>query len=618
MDSAYIYSLGWTLIHSIWQLTGLAVIFYVTMVSLRDRRPGSRYRISLLFMAMSVSVTSLTFILMYRQFAGIPQPLDIRSVEFAQAVLATDFIEKDGFWQTATQFLQSNVTSLTYMYIIGVILLMIRMSFNFWSLKRLKHDAVSIDRKNFPFLDGLCDQMNIRQNVGFRSSMRVHMPMVIGTIQPVIIIPAAFLTNTSPALLKAVIAHELAHIQRHDFLINIIQTVVETLFFYHPAVWYFSYMARREREFCCDHRAVEAGCDRESLARALSEVGELHRNKSLSMALGGSTNDLLNRVKYLLGMKPVFRYVPDHSVWYYGSLMGIFLLFSIGKSQFFQGEEPDFFSPQVTDTIPEMKGTVGLEIAKNIDTIVEYEEAVNISDNQDSVEVRIRIDTSFVVIKSDTVPGLKTPVVVRADGKIKVIVDGDEVVVYDKHDMRQLRDSLARMRLHAQSLRPKFQNLDSVMFRFHANRDSLARSFSFSRHQLDSLHSNLSGLQSRLQSFHLNTPDSLPGFSFTIPEVPDFNIDSLWDRLAWTETFHFQVDSLLAPMKNGAFTFTNDSLFTYFYTPGFRGEKFEEIKARSKELQELSREIHEKQRELQELRKQEQQLYREQMKKQQK
>src|SRR5690606_40568030 len=115
------------------------------------------------------------------------------------------------------------------------------------------------------------------------SSVRVHMPMVIGTIQPVIIIPAAFLTNTSPALLKAVIAHELAHIQRHDFLINIIQTVVETLFFYHPAVWYFSYMARREREFCCDHRAVEAGCDRESLARALSEVGELHRNKSLSI-----------------------------------------------------------------------------------------------------------------------------------------------------------------------------------------------------------------------------------------------------------------------------------------------------------------------------------------------
>src|SRR5690606_11782657 len=224
--------------------------------------------------------------------------------------------------------------------------------------------------------------------------------------------------------------------------------------------------------------------------------------------------------------------------------------------------------------------------------------AVNISDNQDSVEVRIRVDTSIVVIKSDTVPGLKTPMVVRADGKIKVIVDGDEVVVYDKRDMRQWRDSLARMRVHAQSLRPKFQNLDSVM--------------------LDSLHSNLAGLQSRLQSFHLNIPDSFPGFSFTMPQVPAFNIDSLRDRLAWTETFHFQVDSLLAPMKNGAFTFANDSLFTFFYTLGPRGEKFEEIKAKSKELQELSREIHEKQRELQELRKQEQQLYREQMKKQRK
>src|SRR5690606_28036856 len=107
----------------------------------------------------SVSVTSLTFVVMYRQFAGIPQPVDIRSVEFAQAVLARDIIEKDSFWQTATQFLQSNVISLTYMYIIGVILLMIRMSFNFWSLKRLKHDAVSIDRKNFP-LDRKSTRLN--------------------------------------------------------------------------------------------------------------------------------------------------------------------------------------------------------------------------------------------------------------------------------------------------------------------------------------------------------------------------------------------------------------------------------------------------------------------------
>src|SRR5690606_35358904 len=126
MSSTYINSLGWTLIHSIWQLTLLAVIFYIIMIALKDRKPGYRYRISLLFMVISVSVTSLTFILMYRKFAAVPDP--VTAMTMVPFWVPEQSVETTvGWWESILNFPQSNVTSLTYMYMVGVTLLLTRM-----------------------------------------------------------------------------------------------------------------------------------------------------------------------------------------------------------------------------------------------------------------------------------------------------------------------------------------------------------------------------------------------------------------------------------------------------------------------------------------------------------
>ena len=80
--------------------------------------------------------------------------------------------------------------------------------------------------------------------------------MVVGWLRPVILLPASALTGLAPSQLEAVIAHELAHIRRHDYLVNLFQTTVETLLFYHPASWWISRQIRAEREHCCDDVAV--------------------------------------------------------------------------------------------------------------------------------------------------------------------------------------------------------------------------------------------------------------------------------------------------------------------------------------------------------------------------
>ena len=90
--------------------------------------------------------------------------------------------------------------------------------------------------------------------------MLVDVPSVIGTIRPVVLLPVAALTNLTPDQIEALLAHELAHIRRRDYAMNLAQTVAEALLFFHPAVWWMSARIREEREHCCDDVAVERVC----------------------------------------------------------------------------------------------------------------------------------------------------------------------------------------------------------------------------------------------------------------------------------------------------------------------------------------------------------------------
>ena len=94
------------------------------------------------------------------------------------------------------------------------------------------------------------------RSVRLLESARVSVPIVVGWIKPTLLVPAAVLGGLAPSELEAVLAHELAHIRRHDYLVNLLQSAVETLLFYHPGVWWVSHVVRVEREHCCDDLAV--------------------------------------------------------------------------------------------------------------------------------------------------------------------------------------------------------------------------------------------------------------------------------------------------------------------------------------------------------------------------
>ncbi|UYI19035.1 MULTISPECIES: M56 family metallopeptidase [Myxococcus] len=150
--------------------------------------------------------------------------------------------------------------------------------------------------------------VRLSRPVRLLASTRVDVPMVIGLWRPLILVPAGAITGLSAAQLEAILAHELGHIRRHDYVVNLLQSFVETLLFYHPAVWWLSHCIREEREHCADDLAVQCCGDALLYARALAHIEELRLAPSPHPALGVSDGSLLMRVRRLLsaseGMTP--------------------------------------------------------------------------------------------------------------------------------------------------------------------------------------------------------------------------------------------------------------------------------------------------------------------------
>jgi beta-lactamase regulating signal transducer with metallopeptidase domain len=155
-------------------------------------------------------------------------------------------------------------------------------------------------------LDRLLERLNVRRAVRLLESARVDVPAVVGWLRPVILLPAGILTGLSPQQLELILAHELAHIRRHDFLANLVQTAVETVLFYHPAVWWVSRQIRIEREACCDDVVVAATGERLLYARALARLEQLRAeapSRGLAgLSVGAGDGDLLARIRRVLGL----------------------------------------------------------------------------------------------------------------------------------------------------------------------------------------------------------------------------------------------------------------------------------------------------------------------------
>ncbi|HEY2250788.1 MAG TPA: M56 family metallopeptidase, partial [Planctomycetaceae bacterium] len=185
---------------------------------------------------------------------------------------------------------------------LGVILCSLRPLLGWHTLWRLQRSGVSpASDETLAVMARISARLGLRRAVRVVHSTLAQVPVVVGYLRPVILLPVSLVTTIPLSQLEAILAHELAHVQRHDFVVNLLQTLVETLFFYHPAIWWLSHQVRVEREHCCDDLVVALLGNRVEYGRVLVAIEQLRGQKTV-LALGAADGSLLSRVRRIVGV----------------------------------------------------------------------------------------------------------------------------------------------------------------------------------------------------------------------------------------------------------------------------------------------------------------------------
>lgn len=357
-------ALGWTLVHFLWQGALVALMLALARVALKRRNANLRYLVSCVAMLLMLALPVITFVTLssvahetQAVMTDLPTPpkqtlkTDSLKNELGDDSLIVGELNQSPAPTSARWKLREIFSGaapwLTSLWLAGVILLSLRMLGGWVYARRLKSYGTGPlpDEWRIRFAE-LCREIRVLRPVRLLESAMVQVPTVIGWLRPVVLIPAGALVGLSPRQLEAVIAHELAHIRRYDYLANLLQTAVEILLFYHPAVWRLSREIRQERENCCDDVAVEVCGDALIYARALTEIEAL-RGAGLRLAMAADGGSLLSRIQRIVGNSP--RRSEQTSSWVAGAIVfAIVFVFAAGAQLITSNTQANEFAAMKT------------------------------------------------------------------------------------------------------------------------------------------------------------------------------------------------------------------------------------------------------------------------------
>ena len=300
--------LGWTLLHFCWQGALLAVLFLAVRGALHRRSPNARYLAGCVTLLLMAAAPVVTFHCLDNApvvqsnppaMAAAPRVFPaVAAVDDARAVFAG--LPRIAAWLNSLT--EAALPWLVGAWTVGVLALSLRLGVGWFQVRRLRRRLAEMpDASLVAKLARLQRRLGVSRPVRLLKSALVEVPTVIGWFRPVILLPASTITGLSPLQLELILAHELAHLRRGDYWVNLFQILLETLLFYHPAVWWVSRCVRQDREHCCDDLAVAACGNRLAYAQALATLEEL-RQLPANVAFAASGGSLLARIKHVLGL----------------------------------------------------------------------------------------------------------------------------------------------------------------------------------------------------------------------------------------------------------------------------------------------------------------------------
>ncbi len=291
VESPLVGAIGWTLLHSLWEGAILAVALGAALAAMRPAR--ARYAAACLALLIMLGAFSVTLIRL------MPE-----SVNGARTVRVPAFhpwnVGSADAAGHANTGLAAAAPWLTAFWVAGVWIYYLVHAFGWIAVCRMRRRGVSAASEQWQKeLARLGTRLRLSRPVLLLESCLAETPMVLGHFRPVILMPLGLLAGLPAGQMEAILLHELAHIRRNDYLVNVLQRLAEGLLFYHPAVWWISRVIRAEREHCCDDVAVGDGGDAHQYAVALAAL-EQNRWPGREPAVAATGGNLMKRIHRLL------------------------------------------------------------------------------------------------------------------------------------------------------------------------------------------------------------------------------------------------------------------------------------------------------------------------------
>lgn len=313
-------ALGWTIVHAIWQGFIVFIALLILLALVKKHSAQTRYFISYTALVVFLGWSVSTFV------GGYTYAIDkqiLKSQILNKQILKEELKSQSHYLKDINQpaiqnietthslsvlklktikiraWFQRNFPLFLSIWLLGICIFTLRLLVGFAYTRRLrKRNLLPFEERWMRKLEELTSVLKVTRKIKAYKSPHTPTPLTLGFLKPIILFPIKMLSDLSDKEAEAVIAHELAHIVRNDYLFNIIQSVIEILFFYHPAVWGISAHIRAEREHACDDIAINITGDKLSYAQALARANTtIYTQNKLSMGFGHKKGSLLERIK---------------------------------------------------------------------------------------------------------------------------------------------------------------------------------------------------------------------------------------------------------------------------------------------------------------------------------
>lgn len=284
-QSHFLQSLGWATLNSFWQMALLWCI-YTAAIYLFPLSSRKKYQISVLAISLGFAWFVFTFTYYFQSSAASGIAFFDQGINGSNSILNILLLS----------------ASITYLSLL--IFPSYKLVRNWQFVQKIKKQGLRKAELNFRlFVQKISGQLGIRHKVGVYISDLVRSPLTVGYLKPIILLPVAALSNLTAQQVEAILLHELSHIRRYDYLVNLMMSLFSTLLYFNPFVKLFMRNIEAERENCCDQLVLQFGYDKLGYASALLTLEKLSINhRLLAMGATGKKN-LLNRIEKIVGLE---------------------------------------------------------------------------------------------------------------------------------------------------------------------------------------------------------------------------------------------------------------------------------------------------------------------------